>query len=125
MSWHILSAMTPDTDTLFRMLADPTRLRILMLLQREGELCVCELTHALNLSQPKISRHLAHLRESGLLLAERHGQWMYYRTDPALPEWAENILQQTLIGNANTEPFCNDHHILGNMSNRPGASCCA
>ncbi|NOR20014.1 MAG: metalloregulator ArsR/SmtB family transcription factor [Xanthomonadales bacterium] len=119
----MLKSMTPDT--LFRMLADATRLRILMLLQREGELCVCELTHALNLSQPKISRHLAHLRESGLLLTERHGQWMYYRTDPALPEWAENILQQTLIGNANTEPFCNDHHILGNMSNRPGASCCA
>ena len=117
--------MTPDTDTLFRMLADPTRLRILMLLQREGVLCVCELTHALNLSQPKISRHLAHLRESGLLRAERQGQWMYYRTDPALPEWAENILQQTLIGNANAEPFLNDHHILGNMSNRPGAACCA
>ena len=117
--------MTLNTDTLFRMLADPTRLRILMLLQREGELCVCELTHALDLSQPKISRHLAHLRESGLLLAERHGQWMYYRTDPSLPEWAGDVLQQTLNGNANSEPFCNDHLILQNMSNRPGVNCCA
>ena len=122
---HILSAMSLDTDTLFRMLANPTRLRILMLLQREGELCVCELTHALNLSQPKISRHLAHLRESGLLLAERQGQWIYYRTNPALPGWAEGVLQQTLIGNANTEPFRNDHHILGTMPDRPGDACCA
>jgi len=122
---HILSAMSLDTDTLFRMLANPTRLRILMLLQREGVLCVCELTHALSLSQPKISRHLAHLRESGLLLAERQGQWMYYRTNPALPGWAEGVLQQTLIGNANTELFRNDHHILGTMSNRPGDACCA
>ena len=117
--------MALDTDTLFRMLADPTRLRVLMLLQNTGELCVCELTHTLALSQPKISRHLAHLRESGLLLADRRGQWMYYRTNPALPDWAENILQQTLLGNANAEPFLNDQHILKSMPNRPGAACCA
>jgi DNA-binding transcriptional ArsR family regulator len=60
--------MILEADTLFRLLADTTRLRIVMLLQQAGELCVCELTHALDLSQPKISRHLAHLREGGLLL---------------------------------------------------------
>ena len=52
--------MLNETDSFFRMLANSTRLRCLMLMQAEGELCVCELTHALNLSQPKISRHLAH-----------------------------------------------------------------
>jgi ArsR family transcriptional regulator len=55
--------MLNETDAFFKMLADSTRLRCLLLMQAEGELCVCELTHALNLSQPKISRHLAHLRE--------------------------------------------------------------
>ncbi len=122
---HILSGMQLDTDTLFRMCADQTRLRILMLLQQEGELCVCELTHALALSQPKISRHLAHLRESQLLLAERHGHWMYYRINPDLPAWAAAILENTLTGTAQTEPFCNDQRILKDMPNRPDAACCA
>ena len=122
---HILSAMSLDTDTLFRMLANPTRLRILMLLQREGVLCVCELTHALSLSQPKISRHLAHLRESGLLLSSRNGQWVYYSISPALPGWIQAIMQATLEGNANAAPFCADRHMLQAMPNRPGAVCCA
>ncbi len=125
MSWHILPAMTLDTDTLFRMLADPTRLRILMLLQREGVLCVCELTQALNLSQPKISRHLAHLRESGLLLAERQGQWMYYRINPELPDWAQAILQHSLTGSRGVQPYQRDQQALKAMPNRPGAACCA
>jgi ArsR family transcriptional regulator len=118
-------AMQIDPDTLFRMCADQTRLRVLMLLQQEGELCVCELTHALALSQPKISRHLAHLRESQLLLAERHGHWMYYRINPDLPTWASSILDNTLTGTAQTEPFCNDQHILKDMPDRPGVACCA
>ena len=42
-------------DSLFSVLSDPTRLRALMLIQSEGEVCVCELTHALQDSQPKIS----------------------------------------------------------------------
>ena len=117
--------MSIDTDTLFRMLADSTRQRILMLLQAHGELCVCELTHALDLSQPKISRHLAHLREAALLLAQRNGQWMYYRINPALPDWAQVILQQALAGNAGTEPYHQDQHALKDMPNRPGSACCA
>jgi ArsR family transcriptional regulator len=76
--------MNLDADTLFRLLADTTRLRVVMLLQA-GELCICELTHALDLSQPKISRHLAHLREGGLLLTRRDGLWMYYRINPDRP----------------------------------------
>ncbi|MEN8106717.1 MAG: metalloregulator ArsR/SmtB family transcription factor [Pseudomonadota bacterium] len=117
--------MTLDTDTLFRMLADPTRLRILLLLTAEGDLCVCELTHALDLSQPKISRHLAHLRQSGLLLAYRESIWMHYRINPALPDWARTVLSSTLDGIASTEPFVSDHRLLRDMPNRPGAPCCA
>jgi ArsR family transcriptional regulator len=114
-----------DAETLFRMLADPTRLRILILLTAEGELCVCELTRALGLSQPKISRHLAHLRESSLLRSHRAGQWMYYRINPSLPDWAQSILQQTLAGNRDTQPFIEDRHGLDDMPNRPGTRCCA
>ena len=117
--------MNLDADTLFRLLADTTRLRVIMLLQQAGELCVCELTHALDLSQPKISRHLAHLREGGLLLTRRNGLWMYYRINPELPRWAGDILRTTLAGIAADHPFHDDQRALADMPNRPGAACCA
>ena len=58
--------MNLTAQSLFSALAHEIRLRSLLLLQAEGELCVCELTHTLGLSQPMISRHLALLREAGL-----------------------------------------------------------
>jgi ArsR family transcriptional regulator len=70
------ASITPDQ--IFRALADPTRLRILNLL-RGGELCVCYIVDALNMPQPKISRHLAYLRKAGLVLARREGLWIHYR----------------------------------------------
>ena len=80
----------------FKCLSDETRLRCVTLLQKEGKLCVCELTAALDLSQPKISRHLAQLRQYGLLLDSREGQWVYYQLNPNLPEWIDPLLQDTL-----------------------------
>jgi ArsR family transcriptional regulator len=62
---------------LFRALADETRLRILNLLVR-GELCVCELTEVLDIGQSKASRHLAYLRNAGLVSDRREGAWMHY-----------------------------------------------
>lgn len=56
-------ALTP-TD-IFKCLADETRVRMVLLIEREQELCVCELTCAMDESQPKISRHLALLRIVG------------------------------------------------------------
>ena len=117
--------MLNDTDTFFKMLADSTRLRCLMLMQAEGELCVCELTHALKLSQPKVSRHLAHLREAGVLVARRNGTWMNYRINPDCQGWVQQILQTTLEAVGNTEPFISDIKILDNMADRPGQACCA
>ncbi len=117
--------MLNETDTFFKMLADGTRLRCLLLMQSEGELCVCELTHALNLSQPKISRHLAHLRDAGVLIARRNGTWMYYRINPELQNWALDILQITLDGVRHTEPFVSDRKILAGMDNRPELACCS
>lgn len=118
-----ISCMLNETDIFFKMLADSTRLRCLMLMQAEGELCVCELTHALNLSQPKISRHLAHLREAGILVARRNGTWMNYRINPELQGWALQILQLTLNGVRTTEPFSSDRKMLEKMSNRPELAC--
>ena len=125
MDIRIIPAMLLDTQTFFRMLSDDTRLRVLVLLQQEGELCVCELTHALDLSQPKISRHLAQLRESGVVQTRRAGQWMYYRMNTALPAWAEKVMLATLEGVSQTSPFNKDFQVLKNMPNRPGADCCA
>lgn len=116
--------MLNDTDTFFKLLSDSTRLRCLLLMQAEGELCVCELTHALNLSQPKISRHLAHLREAGVITTRRNGTWMYYRINPDLQAWSLQILQTTLDGVSKTEPFVSDRKMLDKMSNRPGLACC-
>jgi ArsR family transcriptional regulator, arsenate/arsenite/antimonite-responsive transcriptional repressor len=63
---------------IFKTLSDPTRLRLLNLLAC-GETCVCELTDTLGVVQPKVSRHLAHLKRAGLVEATRDGKWMQYR----------------------------------------------
>ena len=122
---RILRGMLNQTDAFFKMLADSTRLRCLMLMQAEGELCVCELTHALKLSQPKISRHLGHLREAGVLVARRNGTWMYYCINPDLQAWALEVMQATLDGVRKTEPFVLDSKMLDTMTNRPALACCA
>jgi ArsR family transcriptional regulator len=80
----------------YKSLADETRLLSLLLIEQEGELCVCELMAALDLPQPKISRHLGQLRKAGLLLDRRQGQWVFYRLHPLLNDWMRNILRDTL-----------------------------
>jgi ArsR family transcriptional regulator len=70
---------------LFKALGDPTRLRILGLLET-GEVCVCHLHGALGIPQPKASRHLAYLKRAGLVEARRDGLWMHYRLTPAADE---------------------------------------
>ena len=66
-------------DGFFAALGNDTRLRCLVLLEREGELCVCELTHALGIIQPVVSRHLAVLREAQIVVDRREGVWIHYR----------------------------------------------
>ncbi|MCW9013129.1 MAG: metalloregulator ArsR/SmtB family transcription factor [Gammaproteobacteria bacterium] len=117
--------MNIDTNTLFSALSNEIRLRCLMLLQLQGELCVCELTHALDLSQPMISRHLALLRNNGLVSDRRAGQWIYYRINPDLEQWALSILATAARANCDKAPFCDDLSVLEEMPNRPGTSCCA
>lgn len=109
---------------LFKCLADDTRARMMLLITQERELCVCELTCALDQSQPKISRHLAQLRGCGLLADRRQGQWVYYSLHPELPFWARNILATSLLAHeAALEP---DRVRLQLMGDRPvrAAACC-
>ena len=66
--------------SVFKALSDETRLRIVKLLEH-GELCVCHLVAAVDMSQPKVSFHLKVLREAGLVKDRREGKWMHYRLD--------------------------------------------
>jgi len=68
-----------DLATLFKGLADETRLAMMALLLRHGELCVCDLEHTLEVTQSKASRHLRYLEAAGLLEHRRGAQWVFYR----------------------------------------------
>ena len=81
-----------EPQPFFEALADPIRRRLLAMLLDTDERCVCDLHGALDASQPKVSRHLAVLRDAGLVLARRDGVWMRYRIHPQLPAWALRVL---------------------------------
>ena len=82
-----------DMETLFMALADKTRLRLLNLM-RDGEVCVCFFTEVLGQSQPKISRHLAYLRNAGIVAARRDGKWMHYSIRWPESEGAGRVLDE-------------------------------
>lgn len=63
--------------TIFKALSDETRLRVIKLLE-EGELCVCDITAALDMSQPKVSFHLSTLKDAGLIRDRKQGKWTHY-----------------------------------------------
>ncbi len=70
--------MNMSPPDLFGAFANPTRLRILNLLLAEKEICVCDLCEVLGLLQPKVSRHLAILRDAGLVEVRTDGRWKFY-----------------------------------------------
>jgi ArsR family transcriptional regulator len=76
---------------LFRALGDETRLRIVALLAH-GELCVCHIVHALELTQPNASRQLGILKHAGVVDARRDGTWVYYRLADQDHEAVERVL---------------------------------
>ncbi len=106
---------------LFPILSDNTRLRVLLLLVREGELTVGELAHALRLVQPKISRHLAVLRESGIIDDRRHGPWVFYQLSAKLPPWVMTVLTAAAEATTGHQQLRTDRTTLAAMHNRPGA----
>lgn len=106
-----------DPPRLFKCLGDETRLMLTLLIRREGEVCVCEMTHALDESQPKVSRHLAQLRTCGLLSDRREGQWVYYRIADMVPDWVVEML--LAAEKAEAERLASLQARLESMGNRP------
>ncbi|GAA3567103.1 MULTISPECIES: metalloregulator ArsR/SmtB family transcription factor [Marinobacter] len=106
----------------FKALGDDNRLAALLLIQLYEELCVCELTAAMELSQPRISRFLAQLREQALVEDERRGQWIYYRLHPALPDWLLTTLHAAAA--ENTSVLAPMTQRLDAMPNRPARTAC-
>ena len=83
-----------DMETVFKALADATRLRVLGLLVT-GEVCVCHIHESLKISQPKASRHLAYLRKAGLVDTRREGLWVHYRM-AVLPDAVLETVRRTV-----------------------------
>ena len=83
-------------ETLFMALADKTRLRLLNLMASE-EICVCFFTEVLGDSQPKISRHLAYLRNADIVEARRDGKWMHYSIKWPDNDGMRSVLRSTLV----------------------------
>lgn len=104
-----------EAQALFDVLSDEIRRRILCLLLKEGELCVCELFQALGLPQPKVSRHLAVMRDAGVLSVRREATWVFYRLDAQLPLWAYKVMESMALGAS----YAEDIRRLETMDNRP------
>lgn len=111
--------ITVDLAKLFTALSDPTRLRLLNLMNGR-EVCVCYFVEILQQGQPKISRHLAYLRSSGLVTARREGKWMHYSL--ALPKdpKARAVLEQTLQSLQSDRTLQADSRKLKQACCRPG-----
>jgi ArsR family transcriptional regulator, arsenate/arsenite/antimonite-responsive transcriptional repressor len=89
------SSKSFDLTRMFAALADPTRLRLLNLMNGR-EVCVCYFVEILKQGQPKISRHLAYLRNAGIVSARREGKWMHYKMERPADAQAAAILDVTL-----------------------------
>ena len=103
----------------FKVLADETRLRCLTLIYENYELCVCELIHALELPQSKISRHLSLIKLNNLIIDRRVGQWVLYSVHPNVSKFKINIIDMSINKLKHTKPFKEDRKRLISMPNRP------
>lgn len=116
--------MAPKATDIFAALSHDTRLRTLMLLAEQGELCVCELTYAIGASQPHLSRHLSQLRDLDIVAGRRAGLWVYYRINPDLAPWVRAVLREMHAGLRDSKPFTGDAEALRGMPDRPDAPRC-
>ena len=94
--------MDKEADIL-KVLGEPNRLRLAILLAAEGEVCVCRLAEALDAPEYKVSRHLGVMRAAGLVEARREGTWMHYKlAEPNCP--LQRHLMTFLAGGFNNHP---------------------
>ena len=90
------------SSRLLKALADPVRLRLLNLLAEGREVCVCHLHEALGLPQPTVSRHLAYLRKTGLVVGRKEGLWVHYRLAKPTSELHRALLGCIPLADATT-----------------------
>ena len=115
--------LTPSV--FFKALADDIRLKSILLIAIEKEVCVCELMVALaEESQPKVSRHLAQLKKLGLLTDRKIQQWVFYSLNPTLSEWMKATITDTL--SQNKDYIAKELNRLHDMGDRPQrvSQCC-
>ena len=105
-----------DLVRLFAALADPTRLRLLNLMNGQ-EVCVCYFVEILKQGQPKISRHLAYLRNAGVVSSRREGKWMHYSIDWPQDANAASILHAALA------TFKSDREMQADLERLSRAGC--
>jgi len=104
----MLLPMNLDPQALLTSLSDATRLRLIYLFARRGELCVCQLVTALDCHQPKVSKHLGILRKKAIIVGRREGQWIHYRINPDLHVWANNTINELVLGCCTRSPHQED-----------------
>ena len=117
-----------DLASVFKALSDETRLKVIKLLEH-GELCVCDITAALDMSQPKISFHLGVLKNAGLLKNRKAGKWMHYALDDS--DYLKRLLTLSVIQGVSDDTLRTDRErletFLRNRRNDQQATktCCA
>jgi len=124
-------AAVDELERLFKALADKTRLRILALLGN-NEVCVCHIHDSLGLPQPTVSRHLAYLRNSGLVVARRDGVWMHYQIATSLSPLIQGFigaaidaLQELPVATQDRRQFQRAFGQMYVLDSPAGGACCA
>jgi ArsR family transcriptional regulator len=124
-------AAVDELESVFKALADKTRLRILALLGN-NEVCVCHIHDSLGLPQPTVSRHLAYLRRSGVVAARRDGVWMHYQLSGSLKPVIRGViaaavdaLQQLPATTHDRKQFQRAFGQLYVLDSPAGGACCA
>jgi ArsR family transcriptional regulator, arsenate/arsenite/antimonite-responsive transcriptional repressor len=107
-----------NMERFFQALGDNTRLRLLNLMS-DQEICVCYFVEILNQPQPKISRHLAYLRNAGIVSTRRDGKWIHYRIVKPPNEGAAKVLREILAWLKEERAMQLDRSRLGNASCTP------
>lgn len=114
--------------TIFKALSDETRLKVIKLLEH-GELCVCDITAALDMSQSKVSFHLGVLKNADLVKSRKEGKWMHYTINDA--DYLNRLLTLSIIQQLPEEVLKNDRERLQTfLKNKTGdqpvtKNCCA
>lgn len=117
--------MLETFETVAKAVADPTRIRILKMLE-QGELCVCQITTILDLAAATASKHLAALKVAGLLQQRRDGKWVYYRlADRHLNLYAPAFLELVRTSLKDDPTVTEDSRVLAQVNAAPLAVLCA